>query len=180
MDTAKALGYGLTPALIAQQVAAQVDGVSGGALRIPGENSVPIRVRLRADQRSDAAAVAALNLTTPRGMIIPLAQVATVKPAYAPTAFTHQNLERTVDVIGYRRNIAVTALNDHVAEALKGLTLPRGYTLSDEGEIREMNVAFVRLAQSLAFGIVLLAVVLVITFAPSSARSPSWRRCPWR
>ena len=91
-------------------------------------------------------------------------QVATVKPAYAPTAFTHQNLERTVDVIGYRRDIAVTALNDHVAEALEGLALPRGYTLSDEGEIREMNVAFTRLAQSLALGIVLLAVVLVITF----------------
>ena len=164
VDAAKALGYGLTPALIARQVAAQVDGVSGGALRVPGENSVPIRVRLRADERSDTASVAALNLTTPRGLIVPLAQVATVKPAYAPTAFTHQNLERTVDVIGYRRDIAVTALNDHVAEALEGLALPRGYTLSDEGEIREMNVAFTRLAQSLALGIVLLAVVLVITF----------------
>jgi multidrug efflux pump subunit AcrB len=164
VHTAKALGYGLTPAVIANQVAAQVDGVAGGSLRVPGENSVPVWVRLRADERSDAAAIAALNLTTPRGMIVPLAQVATVRAVYAPTAFTHQNLERTIDVIAYRRDIAVTALNDHVAVALKGLQLPRGYTLSDEGEIQEMNVAFVRLAQSLALGVVLLAVVLVITF----------------
>lgn len=71
---------------------------------------------------------------------------------------------RTVDVIGYRRNIAVTALDQHVTEALKGLQLPRGYTISDEGEMKEMNESFARLGQSLAFGIVLLAVVLVIAF----------------
>jgi multidrug efflux pump subunit AcrB len=90
--------------------------------------------------------------------------VARVTTVYAPTAYTHQNLLRTVDVIGYRRNISVTALNAHVDQALKGFELPRGYTLSREGEIKEMNASFTRLAQSLALGIVLLAVVLVIAF----------------
>jgi multidrug efflux pump subunit AcrB len=164
VDAAKAASYGLTPAAIAQQVAAQVNGVPGGSLRVQGENSIPVWVRLRADERSSPAAVAALNLTAPSGAIVPLAQVATVQTIYAPTAYTHQNLVRTVDVIGYRRNIAVTALDDHVAQALKGLQLPRGYTLSDEGEMKEMNASFTRLGQSLALGIVLLAVVLIIAF----------------
>jgi multidrug efflux pump subunit AcrB len=164
VDTAKALSYGLMPAAIAKQVAAQVNGISGGSLRVPGENGVPVWVRLRADQRSDAAAIAALTLSTPQGTRIPLAQVATVRTVYAPTAFTHQNLERTVDMIGYRRAIAITAVGAHVAEALKGLQLPRGYSISDEGENKEMAVSFVRLLQSLALGIVLLAVVLVISF----------------
>jgi len=57
-----------------------------------------------------------------------------------------------VDVIGYRRDIAVTAPDAHVAEALKGLQLPRGYTLSDEAEMKEMNASFSRLGQSLALG----------------------------
>jgi len=164
VDTAKALSYGLMPAAIAKQVAAQVNGIPGGSLRVPGENGVPVWVRLRADQRSDAAAIAALTLSTPQGTRIPLAQVATVRTVYAPTAFTHQNLERTVDVIGYRRAIAITAVGAHVSEALKGLQLPRGYSISDEGENKEMAVSFVRLLQSLALGIVLLAVVLVISF----------------
>lgn len=164
VDAAKAASYGLTPATIAQQVAAQVNGIPGGSLRVSGENSIPVWVRLRSDQRSSPATIAALNLTAPNGTTVPLAQVAAVKTVYAPTAFTHQNLERTVDVIGYRRDIAVTALDAHVAEALKGLQLPRGYTLSDEGEMKEMNASFVRLGQSLTLGIVLLAVVLVIAF----------------
>jgi len=164
VDAAIAASYGLTPAVIAQQVAAQVNGIPGGSLRIAGENSVPVWVRLRADERSSPAAIAALYLTSPKGESIPLAQVAAVKPVYAPTAFTHQKLERTVDVIGYRRDIAVTALDAHVTEALNGLQLPRGYTISDEGEMKEMNASFTRLGQSLALGIVLLAVVLVIAF----------------
>jgi len=164
VNAAKAAAYGLTPASIAQQVAAQVNGIPGGSLRVPGENGIPVWVRLRSDQRSRRDAVAALNLATPSRALVPLAQVATVKTVYAPTAFTHQNLERTVDVIGYRRNIAVTALDAHVAEALKGLPLPRGYSISDEGEAKELNASFTRLAQSLALGIVLLAVVLVIAF----------------
>lgn len=164
VDTARASGYGLTPEAIARQVAAQVGGIPGGSLRVPGENGIPVWVRLRADDRSDPAAVAALAITAPDGVRIPLAQVATIKTVYAPAAFTHQNLTRTVDVIGYRRDIAVTALDAHVKEALKGLELPRGYTLTNEGEMKEMNESFTRLSQSLALGIVLLAVVLVIAF----------------
>jgi multidrug efflux pump subunit AcrB len=164
VDAAKASGYGLTAGAIAQQVATQVNGIPGGSLRVPGENGIPVWVRLRGDQRSDPAALAALNLTAANGAIVPLAQVATVKTIYAPTAYTHQNLQRTVDVIGYRRDIAVTALDAHVTEALKGLQLPRGYTISEEGELKEMNESFGRLGQSLGLGIVLLAVVLVIAF----------------
>lgn len=164
VDTAKASAYGLTPGAIAQQVAAQVNGIPAGSLRVPGENSIPVWLRLRADQRSDPAAIAALDVTAPNGARVPLAQLATVKTLYAPTAYTHQNLQRTVDVIGYRRDIAVTALDAHVDEALKDLQLPRGYTISHEGEMKEMNASFTRLAQSLALGIVLLAVVLIIAF----------------
>lgn len=164
VDAAKAASYGLTAGAIAQQVATQVNGIPGGNLRVPGESGIPVWVRLRADQRSDPAAIAALNLTAPGGAIVPLAQVASIGTIYVPTAYTHQNLQRTVNVIAYRRDIAVTALDAHVTEALKGLQLPRGYTLSNEGETKEVNASFSRLAQSLALGIVLLAVVLVIAF----------------
>ncbi|MBU6298592.1 MAG: efflux RND transporter permease subunit [Alphaproteobacteria bacterium] len=164
IDAAKTASYGLTPGGIAQQVAAQVNGTTGGSLRVAGENSVPVWVRLRGSQRSNPDAVSALTVMSPNGVQVPLAQLATVKTVYAPTAFTHQNLVRTVDVVGNRRNIAVTALDDHVAKAMRGLQLPRGYTVTDEGEIKEMNESFGRLGLSLALGIVLLAVVLVIAF----------------
>lgn len=161
---ATASNYGLTPGAIAQQVAAQINGIPAGGLRVPGENSIPIWARMRQDQRSSLESIAAAELMTPSGTSVPLGQVATIRSVYAPAALTHQDLQRTVDVIGYRRNVAVTALHDHVTTVLADFSLPRGYTLSDEGEIKEMNASFVRLGQSLALGIVLLAVVLVISF----------------
>ena len=164
VDPTQAAAYGLTPADIAKQVAAQVNGMPAGGIQVRNQSSIPVWIRLQADQRSSPAAVAALDLTTPSGRIVPLAQLAKVRTVYAPTAYTHQNLLRTVDVIGYRRHISVTALNTHVAQALKGFELPRGYSLAHEGEIKEMNASFTRLAQSLVLGIVLLAVILVIAF----------------
>jgi len=164
VNPTQAATYGLTPAAIARQIAAQVNGTPAGSILVANQSSVPVWIRLQADQRSSAAAVAALNLTAPGGRIVPLAQVAGVETVYAPTAYTHQNLLRTVDVIGFRRNISVSALNAHVDEALKGFALPRGYRLSHEGEIEQMNNSFTRLGQSLGLGIVLLAVVLVISF----------------
>jgi multidrug efflux pump subunit AcrB len=164
VDTPVAAAVGLTPGAIAQQLAAEVNGVSGGSVRVPGENPIPVWVRLHADQRSRADALAALGIVTPSGAVLPLAQLAHITTKSAPTEYTHQNLVRTIDVIGYRRNIAVTALTDHVTRALAGFSVPRGYTLSDEGEIKEMNESFSRLGQALAMGIVLLAVVLVIAF----------------
>ncbi len=160
----EAAAYGLTPAAIARQVAAQVRGISSGRILVKNQSSIPVRVRLGSDQRSSPAAIAALDITAPSGRIIPLAQVADVHTVYAPTEYTHQNLVRTVDVIGYRRNVAVTAVDAHVAAALKGFKLPRGYTLSHEGVVKEMNASFSRLTIALALGIILLAVVLIIAF----------------
>jgi len=84
--------------------------------------------------------------------------------AYVSTAETHQDLLPTIDVLGYRGNIAVTHLHDNVKAALAGLKLPRGYHLSYEGEIKQMNESFTRLAKALALGLTFLFLMLAITF----------------
>jgi len=83
---------------------------------------------------------------------------------HAPSAETHEALQPTVDVLGYRRNIAVTHLNDNVRAALANLELPRGYRIRYEGEFKQMGESFVRLGRSLALGLALLYIMLVITF----------------
>jgi len=156
--------YGLTAADVARQVAAQVGGILGGRLRVSGQNPIPVWVRLRPDQRSDAEDLAALRITARDGSQIPLAAVARVVRAHTPTAETHQALLPTVDVLGYRGDIAVSHLHDRVAAAMKGFDLPRGYRLSYEGEIKQMGESFGRLGRSLLIGLALLYLMLVITF----------------
>ena len=164
VDSSKARLYGLTAGDIALQVASAVGGLSGGNLRITGENPVSIRVRLIPFQRSDPEQLKALSIRAKDGKRIPLLSVAQLETAYVSTAETHQGLLPTIDVLGYRRNIAVTHLHDNVKAALTDLALPRGYHISYEGEIKQMNESFTRLAKALALGLAFLFLMLAIAF----------------
>ncbi len=164
VDPAKARLYGLNSAEVAHQVAAAVGGIGGGRLRITGENPIPVWVRLRAGQRADAEELRAIPIRTKGGALVPLAALASLKTVHVPTAETHQRLLPTVDVLGFRGNIAVTHLHANIKKALAGLELPRGYTISYEGEIKQMGESFKRLGKSLLLGLAFLFLMLAITF----------------
>jgi len=161
-DQARSLG--LTTAAISRQVRAQVGGLPAGDLRVPGRDPIPILARLQPDQRDGPAAMENLLLRTSEGNLLPLRRVATLGRRKVPSAETHQDLEATVDVIGYRRDIDVAHLQAAAEAALHGLTLPRGYRISQEGEAKQMGESFTRLGHSLLLGIGLLALMLILTF----------------
>jgi len=170
INEAKARLYGLTPQDIAGQVAQSVGGTPGGRLRVTGEIPIPVWVRLKPDQRSNTEDLSAMPIRTMNGSLIPLSSFASPKVVYEPTAETHEALIPTVDVLGYRGDISITQLHSNVEAALSGLSMPRGYALSYEGEYKQMNLSFARLIKSLAIGIVLLYLMLVIVF--KSYRDP--------
>jgi multidrug efflux pump subunit AcrB len=138
--------------------------MSGGSLRVDGEDSIAIWVRLAKGQRSDLTQINAIPIQTHTGGTVPLASVAAPKVTTAPTAETHQYLEPTVDVLAWRTDVAITALHDEAAHALADLNLPRGYALHYEGEYKQLSESFGRLGLSFGLGLVLLYFMLVITF----------------
>jgi len=164
VDPLQAHHFGLSVNAIAKQVAAAVGGIPGGRLRVIGEDPIPVWVRLNKKQRNDPEMIAGLPIRTPAGQLIPLSNIAKVSVEHAPASYTHQALMPTVDIIGYRRNIAVSHLQDNVDKALAGLPLPRGYTLSQEGDIKQMGESFGRLFSALGLGMVFLLLALVVIF----------------
>jgi len=164
VDPDKARLYGLTAFNVANQVAQQVNGVSGGSLRVPGENSIPIWVRLKVGQRSSQNDLQALTITADDGSEIPLISLAAPHFIDAPTAETHQGLIPTVDVLAWRRNISITRLNEDITNALASIKLPRGYSFHYEGEYKQLQESFSRLAVSFSIGLALLYLMLVVTF----------------
>lgn len=164
VDPARARLYGLSARDVAQQVASMVGGIAGGRLRVAGEDPIPVSVRLDRVDRTDPERLLALPISTPSGRQVPLMALASPALTHAAGAETHQSLVPTVDVLGYRSDIAVTHLHDNVAAALADLVLPRGYSLSYEGEIKQMDESFARLGQSFLIGLVLLYLMLAITF----------------
>ena len=164
IDPAKARLHGLSPAMIAGQVARAVGGVEAGRIRIPGEDSIPVVVRLQADQRANAESIQAIQIRTASGGFVPLISLASPELIYAPTAETHQYLEPTIDVLAWRRNVAISTLHEEVDKALDGMDLPRGYEFHYEGEYKQLSETFTRLIQAVVLGLVLLYFMLVITF----------------
>ncbi len=164
VDPERARIYGLTAKEVILQVAAMVGGVSGGHLRVPEEIAIPIRARLNADQRGSRREIESSEIQTRNGHFVPVRALGKTRLVASQTLETHQALLPTTDIVGFRGDIAVTHLHDHVVDALEGLELPRGYELSFEGELKHMTDAFRRLGLSLALGLVLLYFMLVVTF----------------
>ncbi|MDQ6971744.1 MAG: efflux RND transporter permease subunit, partial [Mariprofundaceae bacterium] len=164
VDPAKARLYGLTAGDVAAQVAVAVGGAPAGTMRVPGENSIPVRVRLQKDQRTDLESVRAINIRTKNGQFIPLASLAEPGIVSAPTAQTHQYLQPTIDILGWRQNVAITALHDEVMGALADIELPHGYSMNDEGEYKQLAESAQRLVKAITLGMILLYLMLVVTF----------------
>ncbi len=164
VDPSLARLNGLSASAIAEQVAQAVGGTSGGRLRVMGENPIPVWVRLKDGQRNTAIDLQAINIRTNDGSFIPLASVASPRMVITPTAETHQYLEPTIDILAWRRNIAITTLHDEVANALADLDLPRAYSISWEGEYKQLSETFSRLAKSFLLGLVMLYLMLSVTF----------------
>jgi multidrug efflux pump subunit AcrB len=155
--------YQVSPAVVAAQLQGAVRGVPGSTLRVPNEDGLPIWVQYPSPGRQATSQLESYTIVTPRGAV-PLAQLGTLETRRAPAVITRQGLERTLDVQAYRSVQPISHLQEDVETALAGLDLPAGYTLSHEGEIKQMDESFGRLGQALALGLVLLYFSLVPAF----------------
>jgi multidrug efflux pump subunit AcrB len=155
--------YGIDAAAVAAQVSAQVKGMPATLFRVPQQDSFAVWTQAQGDRRSSDLNLSTLPVATPSG-IVPLSALGRITQATVPTLHTRQGLQETVDVLAYRNTVAVTHLNDRVTEALKGLQLPTGYSLSDEGERKAMDESFALLMAGLVLGLVLLYFSLVPAF----------------
>ena len=155
--------YGISPRAVTAQLGGAVGGMPASVLRVPNQDGQTIWVQLPADQRAHLAGLETFPIQTPRG-IVPLAQLGTVRKHPTAQVITHEGLERTLDVMAFRRTRAISHLQDDVLAALGDLDLPPGYSISHQGEISQMNESFVRLGNALSLSLLLLFFSLVPTF----------------
>ncbi len=159
----KAARYGLDPVAISRELTSALAGTPASVLRVPGEDGYVIRVRYPLDQRDSIRKLGEIYIHSAMGPV-PLRELVAIGKNRTRTRFTRQNLESSVDVYAYRATAAITHLQAGIDRALDGFRLPPGYSLSHEGEIRNMNAAGVRLAQALGLAVILLYFSLAPTF----------------
>ena len=163
LNLEKIMQYGIDPKKIASYILNAFSGERTSILRVPGEDGYVIRPRFKEIQRNDIKDLLSLNIKTPLGEV-PLNEFANFKIVKTRTAFTRQYLSPVVDVIAYRGTAAITHLQGQVNRLLKGMRLPPGYRIYQEGEIKHMKESFGRLRRSLIYALILLYFSMVPTF----------------
>ncbi len=160
--------YELSPVGVASFIKAAFSGEKASILRVPGEDGYPIVVRFSYEGRDSLADLETLKIPTSKG-VIPLNEVAHFEGSHTLSVFTRQSLSPVIDVLGYRNTAAITHLQSQVDGLLENLDLPRGYWISQEGEIKPMKEAFGRLKKALIVALILLYFSLVPTFKSFSS-----------
>jgi multidrug efflux pump subunit AcrB len=155
--------YGVSPATLTAQLQGAVRGMPSSSYRVANEDGLPLWAQLAAPGRASTARLEDYPVTTPRGTV-PLAAFGSLTRQPAPALVTRQGLQRTIDVQGFRVRRPISHLQEDVDAALQGLTLPVGYQLSHEGEIKQMDESFQGLIVALGLGLVLLYFSLVPAF----------------
>lgn len=163
-DRERCAYYGISPKEIASQVQAAVQGGVASVFRVANEDGFPVRIRLEETARSDMAAIESFRIHTTAAGDIPLSLLGSVSTAYVPSILTRQDMENSIDVLGYREKAALSHIMENVQKSLKGMKLPPGYKLSQEGDAKKGKTNFAALTSALAIGMVLLYFSLIPAF----------------
>lgn len=163
VDMQKAAIYGMSPVTISQQIASAVKGGVSSVFRVPGQDGYFIRVQFSRDFRDNLSSIESMLIQTPRGAV-PVRELGTFETIKTQTSMSRQYLQPTMNIYGYRSTAAVSHIHNDIDNVLKGIKLPPGYTITHEGDLKQMKESFGRLIAALAIGLILLYFSLVPAF----------------
>ncbi|GGN54722.1 hydrogenase expression protein [Actinoplanes lobatus] len=161
VDRKAAAQVGLTEAQIAQNVAALFQSAPAGQINVDGTTQDVVISFGTAP--TDTAALRAVPLTTPRG-VVPLDQVADVKQVDGAVEINRVDGSRTVTVTGTVTGDNLTEINQDLTAALEELDLPAGAEWAVGGVSADQQEAFGQLGLAVLAAIAIVFVIMVATF----------------
>ncbi len=161
IDVNKALSFGITPLGIFTQL--PLNGrIIGYASNLTALSAQPLRLYIDTAHKADAQNLSTLMISTPKGLV-PLGEMAKVNVRLTSSKIERTGMRYTLDVSGYRAKKAVTHLTDDATARLEGLKL-NGITISQEGDIAQLNDSLGRMLKAVGMGLALLFVALIAIY----------------
>ncbi|MEM9056183.1 MAG: efflux RND transporter permease subunit [Pseudomonadota bacterium] len=159
---------GLSLGEVARQMQSGLEGQVGGSMREDLED-LPVRVRLRRDDRSSADAIASLPFVgrTGNGRWIPAESIGDLELAPEAGSITRLDGVRANNVLGYLRRdaLAIDVTNEVLARAqAAGFTMPPGYTFAVDGDSANQSDALGSLTTYLPVLLLLMIATIVLSF----------------
>lgn len=123
-----------------------------------------IFLRYRPENRQDLNDLDDVTLNSPQGHQVPLREVARLETRFGPRIVTREDLQQTLDVLGYHYGRPLSETIVDVQKVVDGIELAAGYQVTIGGEQTDFEDARFRIIRALAMGILAVYLVLVAQF----------------
>jgi multidrug efflux pump subunit AcrB len=167
-DEVAAGQMGLSLTEIAAQMQTDLEGEVGGSL-LEDVEELPVRVRLRRDDRNSAASIASLSLVAEpgSGRFIPASSIGNVELSPEASSISRLDGIRSNDVLGYisRDALAIDVTNAIMQRvAAEEFSVPPGYRFEVAGDSEQQSDALGDLLTYLPILLMLMVGTIVLSF----------------
>ncbi len=124
-----------------------------------------IQLQLQKEESNSINDLKNLQLTSPQGTTVPLAQIAEVKMTSGLTSIERENQQRIVRVQTDFYGRSLSAVKNDIQNRVKSnVRLPSGYTVNYGGQVEDMQKSFGDLGFALVMAIILVYMVMASQF----------------
>lgn len=167
LDRRKAADRGVMNQEVALTLRYALEGVEIGKM-VVGEEDVPVRLRLREEDRKDLGALRELKVSSTlpgmQGQLVKLDQVTSVDPATSPSAVKRRDRARQVTITGNLYQRTLGEVMPELGQKFAKLQLPDGYAFAFGGEAERLQETNENMGLALLLGIVFIYLVLASQF----------------
>lgn len=163
VDRTRAARYGMTTQTTAAAIRSAVSGQVAGQFKDSGEE-YDIRIQFPEDYVSTVEDVENIQLTTPTGAFVTIADVADISMDKGPLSLTRQDQKNAVSISAslYGRDLA--SVNQDIQRIIDNMAVPDGYSISLGGEFESMQESFSGLGMAMMLSILLVYMVMAAQF----------------
>ncbi|MCU0606055.1 MAG: efflux RND transporter permease subunit [Candidatus Edwardsbacteria bacterium] len=121
-------------------------------------------VRLREADRSKLPDLRNLTVISPTGQPVALGNLARIEKAFGPVDIGRKNQQRIITVSASATGRAIGSINAELADKLRKLTIPEGFTVEVGGSAKDMAESFRNLLFAMLLAVALVYMVLAAQF----------------
>ncbi|WP_440604302.1 efflux RND transporter permease subunit [Bacillus sp. GB_SG_008] len=169
VDQTKAEKAGLTPEVIAQQVAFLMKKSPIGQISLDNEKTTIVLEHQKPDIHNKDAILDS-NILSPVTGLIALKDVATISEKQIQTEIFHKEGKETIQVTAEAKDDDLSKVSKDVNTAITNLKLPDGAKVNIAGATESMQESFTDLFKIMGIAIGVVYLIMVITFG--QARAP--------
>lgn len=165
VDDAAAAAYGIARGDVSDALFGTTRGYAVGSVRTGDDDPVPVLLRSPAGEWTPIESLGGVEIDTPSGTFVPLAQFVHFDVAWRPARYRRRDGKRSVAVLAnLREGVPYSVVVSELHRQLDSLDLPPNVTVSLGGEAEGAGDANAAMAAALPIGFLMLVGFLMVEF----------------